>query len=181
MPGQKVRRAAPQGMQPQGGSCSRLKFAPSRATQRALTPFCRRGSKNLASTQTSNYQLNLWEPGDHFLREEFNENSVKIDAAIASAAGTKAECGVYTGDGSDSRTFTFSFTPTLLLLMEGVSGSGFALLVRGQTGGSRIGSSYSGFRLAWGTNSVTLTSQTVRYPISILNESGTRYFYWAVS
>ncbi len=36
----------------------------------------------MASNQTSNYQLHLWEPGDDFLREEFNENSERVDAAL---------------------------------------------------------------------------------------------------
>ena len=37
----------------------------------------------MATNHTTNYQLNLWEPEDSFLREEFNENSQKIDGALA--------------------------------------------------------------------------------------------------
>ena len=33
--------------------------------------------------QTANYQLNQWDPGDRILREEFNEDNARIDAAIA--------------------------------------------------------------------------------------------------
>ena len=33
--------------------------------------------------QTANYQLNQWDPGDRILREEFNRDNARIDAAIA--------------------------------------------------------------------------------------------------
>ena len=44
----------------------------------------------MATNHTTNYQLNLWEPGDSFLREEFNQNSQKIDAALGALAGAAA-------------------------------------------------------------------------------------------
>ena len=40
----------------------------------------------MATNHTTNYQLNLWEPGDSFLREEFNQNSQKINAALEELA-----------------------------------------------------------------------------------------------
>ena len=40
----------------------------------------------MATNHTTNYQLNLWEPGDSFLREEFNQNSQKLDAALGELA-----------------------------------------------------------------------------------------------
>ena len=33
--------------------------------------------------KTANYQLNQWDPGDRILREEFNADNARIDAAIA--------------------------------------------------------------------------------------------------
>ena len=33
--------------------------------------------------KTANYELNQWDPGDRILREEFNGDNVRIDAAIA--------------------------------------------------------------------------------------------------
>ena len=35
--------------------------------------------------KTANYQLNQWDPGDRILREEFNEDNARIDAAIEAA------------------------------------------------------------------------------------------------
>ena len=36
----------------------------------------------MATNHTENYNLNLWEPTDKFVREEFNENTSKIDEAF---------------------------------------------------------------------------------------------------
>ena len=44
----------------------------------------------MATNHTTNYQLNLWEPEDSFLREEFNENSKKIDGALGAKADQSA-------------------------------------------------------------------------------------------
>ena len=51
----------------------------------------------MATNHTQNYALNLWEPADKFVREEFNENNEKLeaalvnhDAALASKASTAA-------------------------------------------------------------------------------------------
>ena len=39
----------------------------------------------MASGYTSNYGLCQWQPGDKFLREEFNQDNEKIDAALKAA------------------------------------------------------------------------------------------------
>ena len=40
----------------------------------------------MASSYTTNYQLNQWEAGDKVLREEFNQDNAKIDAALKTNA-----------------------------------------------------------------------------------------------
>ena len=42
----------------------------------------------MATNHTENYNLNLWEPTDKFVREEFNENTNKIDAALGALSAT---------------------------------------------------------------------------------------------
>ena len=37
---------------------------------------------------TEHYQLHQWEPGDPFLRTDFNEDLAKIDAALSQFSGT---------------------------------------------------------------------------------------------
>lgn len=98
----------------------------------------------MATNHTENYNLNLWEPGDSFLRTEFNENTRKLDAAIkavdakadtkASAAALnaltqtvakKGNCrivrGTYTGDGEygpNHRTsLTFDGKPIFIVIL----------------------------------------------------------------
>ena len=44
----------------------------------------------MASSYTENYGLCQWEPGDNFVRTEFNQDNQKIDAALAAAEETAA-------------------------------------------------------------------------------------------
>ena len=64
---------------------------------------------------TNNYQLHQWEPGDNFLREDFNHDFAKIDTAL----GGKSEivCGSYVGDGTEDRLISLGFTPKAVLVM----------------------------------------------------------------
>lgn len=43
------------------------------------------GTDDMSSKKTQNLELHVWEPEDLFLREEFNENTEKIDAALGAA------------------------------------------------------------------------------------------------
>ena len=44
----------------------------------------------MASSYTTNYGLCQWEPGDSFVRTEFNQDNARIDAAIKGVADTAA-------------------------------------------------------------------------------------------
>lgn len=76
----------------------------------------------MATNQTRQYGLHLWEPGDHFLREEFNENFADLDAAARVVTGT------YTGDGARERKIELGFTPLAVLVMreDGAMGGGYS-------------------------------------------------------
>ena len=45
----------------------------------------------MATNQTTNYQLNQWEPTDQVLRTDFNADNAKLDAALAVLADSKAD------------------------------------------------------------------------------------------
>ena len=45
----------------------------------------------MATNYTANYRLCQWEPEDNFLREEFNQDNAKIDAALAGLESRKAD------------------------------------------------------------------------------------------
>jgi len=72
----------------------------------------------MPSNYTSNYKLNQWEADDRVLREDFNADNAKLDAALkALAAGTpKIKAGYYIGDGLASRTIDLGFTPDAVYL-----------------------------------------------------------------
>ena len=67
-------------------------------------------------TKTTNYQLNQWTKSDRIMMEDFNSDNAKIDAALA--AKSRVACGVYTGDGTASRTIDLDFTPKAVLVLS---------------------------------------------------------------
>lgn len=64
-------------------------------------------------TKTEHYQLNQWEASDRVLREDFNSDNAKIDAAIESVrtAALQLFVGSYTGDGTADRTIDLGRAP----------------------------------------------------------------------
>ena len=107
----------------------------------------------MSSNKTTNYQLHSWEPGDDFLRTEFNENFSALDTAIKgvetgassalagarsalegsiSAVSTVANgkvsivTGSYGGDGTQGRVISLGFNPkaVLIFLCTGQTGLG---------------------------------------------------------
>ena len=84
-------------------------------------PLEREGFNFMSTNQTASYGLHLWEPGDHFLREEFNENFAALDSAARFTAGS------YIGDGAESRFISLGFTPTAVLVVSqhGDMGGGY--------------------------------------------------------
>ena len=79
----------------------------------------------MSTNRTEHYQLHAWEPGDTFLREEFNENFRLLDRGL----GAKPELvtGVTTGDGTRDRFISLGFTPKAVLLFhkDGHTNSGY--------------------------------------------------------
>ena len=66
----------------------------------------------MSTNKSERYQLNLWEPGDDFIRTEFNENFEKLDGAARVVFGT------YTGDGAATRHIELGFQPAGIILMR---------------------------------------------------------------
>ena len=80
------------------------------------------------ATYTTNYQLHQWEPGDNFLRTDFNADFAKIDAAIkALETATDAKLnqkahvvtGAYTGTGSGTKTVNLGIVARALWIASG--------------------------------------------------------------
>ena len=67
-------------------------------------------------TKTTNYQLPKWEKTDRIQMKDFNDVTATLDAALA--AKSRVACGVYTGDGTASRTIDLDFTPKAVLVLS---------------------------------------------------------------
>ena len=80
----------------------------------------------MSSNKTTNYQLHSWEPGDDFLRAEFNENFEKLDEAARIIMGS------YTGNNTDYRAFQMGFRPQAVVLF---CSSGWSYYNRSYYGG----------------------------------------------
>ncbi|BDF68659.1 hypothetical protein CE91St43_26310 [Oscillospiraceae bacterium] len=72
---------------------------------------------DVSQNQTECFGLHLWEPGDNFSREEFNENFIAIDAAVGPLGRVAA--GAYLGDGAESRYIPLPFPPRAVLVKQG--------------------------------------------------------------
>ena len=67
-------------------------------------------------TKTTNSQLNQWAKSDRLRMDDSHADNQKIDAALA--AKSRVACGVYTGDGTTSRTIDLDFTPNAVLVLS---------------------------------------------------------------
>ena len=86
--------------------------------------------------KTENYGLNQWAEQDKVLREDFNADNQKIDAALA--AGAKIAIGSYVGTGTSGmdnpNSLTFEFAPKMVLIacQEATYQEDFMLIMYGQ-------------------------------------------------
>ena len=72
----------------------------------------------MATNQTTNYQLNQWEPTDAVQRVEFNGDNTKIDAALK-VRNCRFYLTSYVGTGSGSVSLTFPGRPIFVTVMGG--------------------------------------------------------------
>jgi hypothetical protein len=133
--------------------------------------------------KTEHYQLNLWDAEDAILREDFNADNEKIEAALAdiAAGGVKIANGHYTGDGASAVHLNVGFNPKLLIIcgpdpdyrmmyLEGMT-SVYTYVKRGATTAYSYAVTVEDGTVSWGTNSERSY---------FLNADGTKYFWFAV-
>ena len=139
----------------------------------------------MAANYTANYGLCQWEPSDLFLREEFNEDNAKIDAAIKAAkdnatavgkaAQTAAEKAQETADRALADLGTVSYNVYNLALQQSyedkVTGWKQAMLFDGFQDDSGIASLGSGLVL----NNGVVLSKSISGNQEVAN--GTSYQY----
>ena len=111
----------------------------------------------MASNQTANFGLNQWEATDKVLREEFNADNAKIDAALAVMGNCKIVSGSYIGTGTcgaaNPVTLSFEGRPLLVFAASSLSfcalrGQNFSTVLNGKAATEYV-------NLVWGENSVS--------------------------
>ncbi len=112
--------------------------------------------------QTEHYKLNQWERTDRIQMEDFNNNNLKIEAALE---GVTALCNCqvyllpYTGTGTTGPiTHTFPHRPMFLMILIANGGGTWIYGARGCTyiSGHYSINSYLSTPITWGDWSVTI-------------------------
>lgn len=68
----------------------------------------------MSANKTQNFGLHVWEAGDDFLREEFNENFAAIDDGLLDM---QIVTGLYKGTGSATQDIVLGFRPRAVLVL----------------------------------------------------------------
>ena len=149
---------------------------------------------------TSNYNLSQWAGEDRILREDFNADNAKIEAALHNMAQSTAlagNChitiGSYVGTGTYGEenpcTLTFDFEPQIIFLdvttqvtISGMSGKvpGYSILFRGaeessNAEGGTLHTSWNGNSVSWYSSTKTASPVASQY-----NTSEQTYYYIAL-
>ena len=130
----------------------------------------------MATNQTTNYQLNQWEPTDPVLRTDFNADNAKLDTALqnqadslttltaavssnTSALSGKGNCQVYstsyTGAGTSSCSVSLPGYPMFVMVsggnhcLWGIRGSSFGLSFNQYGQGTNLSFSWSSQSVSW--------------------------------
>lgn len=133
----------------------------------------------MATNHTSNYELCQWEATDQVLRTDFNEDNVKVDAALAGLAkvdqqheakmaqlnqqlNLRGNCQLYAtshvGTGENQASITFPHKPIFFCIMD--PNDYFSVIaICGVTQVlSRTVSAYGKIAVQWSGNTVTWSS-----------------------
>ena len=142
---------------------------------------------------TEYHQLCLWDPEDRILREDFNSDNAKTEAAladlteaVAGCGNCKIEYGSYTGTGNYSsahpNSLTFSGQPLLVLVADTTRGS-FLLMMRSATFGLYVTADSEGIgmpHLNWETDCAVSWYSGGPSSVSQANGGGRKYVYIAL-
>ena len=134
----------------------------------------------MASGQTTNFGLNQWTAEDKVIRTEFNEDNVKIDAALAAKGNCCIVTGSYVGTGTYKQygpnSLSFEGKP-LVLFVQGSPLQFITLYGRTQVG-ILGGYTASPLSVTWDEN--TITWQHGDSANLQLNQEGVTYHYVAL-
>lgn len=144
----------------------------------------------MASNYTEHFDLCQWEATDQVLREEFNQDHLKVDTALGDlkASVVQTAVGSYLGNGqygsSNPNQLEFPFTPKVVILVADVKDTlkSGTVLIAGQTSSAGIGTSYSSssclnLSISWEEKKVSWYGGNAGLQ---LNDENSTYFYFAI-
>ena len=137
---------------------------------------------------TEHYQLHQWEPGDAFLRTDFNEDLEKIDTAIAERGDCHIVYGIYVGTGGYGPD-----SPCVLDFAESLGQAPSLLIVRPSAGVSNQIAALKGMKSTYVSPNNTYSNEVIHLTwtdtgiswflekdsMLQLNNAGESYFYVA--
>lgn len=137
----------------------------------------------MASNYTENYGLCQWEATDQVLREEFNQDNAKIDAALEAKGNCRIVSGTYVGSGQGDMNhpihLDFGNPPLFLVITDNYT---WMILVRGSTYAYAYkDTSTSRNKVVWTDGGVEWScSNSFQNAENMLDEEGTTYYYVAL-
>lgn len=144
----------------------------------------------MATNQTPNFGLSLWEPDDPVLREEFNANHAAIDAALASCGNCCIATGSYIGTGTVGSAspcqLQLGFKPLVFFLntTSGLSDNRHTVWLYPEESPTHISASYVVYHVSWLDEGIswyiTSTNSNYRTAEYQYNTEGTEYYYTAI-
>ena len=114
---------------------------------------------------TEKFQLGLWEPSDQVLHQSFNENTEKIEAALAQVADNmpRLATGTYTGTNKytdkNPTVLTLPFPPKFLFIW-GKSFAYYAHGIQGQPMVAHYDNGCVAMTTTWNGNTVSFYHNT---------------------
>ena len=155
----------------------------------------------MPTNKTPHYNLSQWERDDRILMEDFNEDNVKIDAALkavdaradglarslaeqAAAAAKLGNCvahsPTFTGTDAASRTFSFPHRPLFCVIGTTDASNRIMSLLRGVSSGFLLRSNGSDLiYVTWSEKAITINSNSPT-GVQYLNKSGQNYILLAL-
>ena len=135
------------------------------------------------ATYTSNYGLHQWAPEDNFLRTDFNADFLKIDAAMGNSPQIARGSYVGTGEYGDTPTrLEIGFQPKIVFI-DSAGGDRFIRAQQGAKGVRVAHTNTSGHSctLTWTSTGLEWVNTGADRATDQLNDSGTTYYWYAVS
>jgi len=143
----------------------------------------------MATNQTPYFGLNQWEADDPVLRQDFNADNQKLDAALSALGNCQILSGSYIGTGTAGADgpcrLEFGFKPLVLFMntSKDYTDNGHAVWIHPLESRSHVSNNNVDFEITWEETAVSwYVSATSTYvnAANQYNEEGEKYTFLAL-